>query len=135
MLSGDVETIRRARKLRRAMSLPEILLWQELRKRPAGLKFRRQQAARRYVADFYCHAAKLAVEVDGAAHDRGNGPQWDQERDLKLSAEGVVVLRVAARDVLDNLNGTVEYIVTQAGRMITSPPSSGWSTSPQGEEL
>jgi very-short-patch-repair endonuclease len=59
------------------MTLPEVLLWRELRKRPDGLKFRRQQAANSYVTDFYCHSARLAVEVDGEAHNRGNAPISD----------------------------------------------------------
>ena len=135
MLSGPVETLRRARRLRRAMSLPEVLLWQELRKRPNGLKFRRQQAATRFVTDFYCHSAKLAIEVDGEAHSRGNAPQWDARRDSELAQHGVRVLRIPAYEVLDNLEGVVQAIVTEADPNITSPPSSGWSPSPQGEDF
>jgi very-short-patch-repair endonuclease len=56
------------------MSLPEVLLWQALRARPGGWKFRRQHPSGPYVADFYCHEARLIVEVDGdrilAAIDR-----------------------------------------------------------------
>jgi len=117
------------------MSLPEILLWQELRKRPSGFKFRRQQAANAFVTDFYCHSAKLVVEVDGTAHERGNSPEWDGERDLLLRRHGMNVVRVGARDVLDNLEGVVSYIVLQADRLITPPPSCGWSPSPEGEDF
>ena len=138
MLSGPVETIRRARDLRRRMSLPEVLLWQELRKRPDGLKFRRQQAANGYVTDFYCHAAKLVIEVDGEAHNCGNAPDWDAERDRNLERYGVRTIRISARDVLDNLEGIVSHIVSEAGRLITTPPSARfarrWSPSPQGED-
>jgi very-short-patch-repair endonuclease len=134
MLSGPVETIRRARRLRRTMSLPEVLLWQELRKRPGGLKFRRQQAANRYVGDFYCHAANLIVEVDGEVHERGNAPEWDATRDLDFQRHGIQTLRIRAHDVLDNLEGTVSYIVSEANRLRTPPPSSGWSPSPEGED-
>jgi very-short-patch-repair endonuclease len=135
MLSGPVETIRRARRLRRTMSLPEVLLWQELRKRPEGLKFRRQQAANKYVTDFYCHAARLAIEVDGQAHERGNAPEWDAERDLSLYRQDVMTIRIAACDVLDNLEGTVMHVVNQAINRITPPPCSAWSPSPEGEDL
>ena len=134
MLSGPVETIRRARKLRRSMSLPEVLLWQQLRKRPEGLKFRRQQAARTFVTDFYCHTARLVIEVDGEAHERGNAPEWDANRDRVLEQEGLRTLRIPARDVLDNLEGTVTYIVLQAKDRIAPPPSFGWSPSPEGED-
>jgi very-short-patch-repair endonuclease len=60
-----------ARELRRSMSLPEGLLWRELRKRPGRFKFRRQHPVGRYIADFYCPAVKLIVEVDGLSHDYG----------------------------------------------------------------
>ena len=138
MLSGTRETIRRARNLRRTMSLPEVLLWQELRKRPEGLKFRRQHAASGYVTDFYCHAAQMVVEVDDEAHQRGDAVEWDSRRDLNLEQYGVRTLRIAARDVLDNLEGTVSLIVLRANERITPPPSADfvlrWSSSPEGED-
>ena len=135
MLSGPVETVRRARRLRRNMSLPEVLLWQELRKRPNGLKFRRQQAATEYVTDFYCHSANLAIEIDGEAHSRGNAPEWDASRDEKLARQQVRTLRIPAHEVLDNLEGVVQAIVMEASRFVTPPPSSGWSPSPEGEDF
>jgi very-short-patch-repair endonuclease len=116
------------------MSLPEVLLWQELRKRPAGLKFRRQQAATKYVTDFYCHSAGLAVEIDGEAHSRGNAPAWDARRDAELTRQGLRVFRIPAYEVLENLEGVVQVIVSEANRSITPPPSSGWSPSPKGED-
>jgi very-short-patch-repair endonuclease len=61
-------TFERARELRRQMSLPEIVLWQALRKaRLGGLRFRRQHPIGPYIVDFYCPAARLAIEVDGFA--------------------------------------------------------------------
>jgi len=134
MLSDPRDTILRARKLRRTMSLPEVLLWQQLRKRPEGLKFRRQQAASRYVTDFYCHSANLAIEIDGEAHSRGNAPEWDARRDGELSRQGVRMLRIPASEFLNNLEGVVQAIVIKAGEGITPPPSSGWSPSPEGED-
>ena len=74
-------TIIKARELRRTMSLPEGLLWQELRKRPGGYKFRRQHPILDFIADFYCPTARLILEVDGAAHDMGDRPRRDVERD------------------------------------------------------
>ena len=62
-------TIRRAKRLRRTLTPPEARLWVALRQKPDGLKFRRQHPIGRYVLDFYCDAAKLAVELDGAAHE------------------------------------------------------------------
>jgi very-short-patch-repair endonuclease len=115
------------------MTLPEVLLWQGLRKRPGGLKFRRQQAATTFVTDFYCHSANLAVEIDGEAHDRGNALERDARRDLALERQGVRT-SIPARDVLDNLEGTVRYIVKQARQLITPPPSFGWSPTLEAED-
>ena len=115
MLHGPKRTQRRARELRRTMSLPEVLLWQELRKRPAGLRFRRQHPAGTYVLDFFCPSRKLAIEVDGEAHERGDGPQRDRTRDAWLTGQGVRVIRIRAQDVLDDLEPVILHIVAEAG--------------------
>ncbi|HEX8527090.1 endonuclease domain-containing protein [Allosphingosinicella sp.] len=62
------------------MSLPEVLLWQQLRGEPAGLKFRRQHPTGPYDIDFYCSDARLAIEVDGEGHNRGDRPARDMAR-------------------------------------------------------
>jgi very-short-patch-repair endonuclease len=72
---------RNARKLRRKMTLPEVILWHWLRQRPDGLKFRRQHPTGPYVLDFFYSDARLAIEVDGEAHSRGNRPERDIGRD------------------------------------------------------
>src|SRR5579884_1287740 len=100
MLSGSKRTIRRARALRRQLSLPEVLLWRVLRTRPAGLKFRCQQAAGPFVLDFFCHEVSLGLEIDGESHNRGNQPALDAERDEYLRRNGYRVLRIPAADVL-----------------------------------
>ena len=114
MLSGPVPTIRRARTLRRNMSLPEVLLWKVLRTRPESLKFRRQQVAGPYVVDFFCYSVRLVVEVDGESHSRGNQPAIDQERDDYLRRNGCRVLRIPATDVLGDLDAVVCQIVAAA---------------------
>ncbi|MGB7655266.1 MAG: endonuclease domain-containing protein [Novosphingobium sp.] len=114
MLHGPKETQKRAAKLRRQMTLPEVVLWQELRKRPADLKFRRQHPAGRYVLDFYCALAWLAVEVDGIAHDMGDNPERDIVRDAWLDTQGVRVIRFPAPEVLRDVHGVVEQIAAAA---------------------
>ena len=64
MLQGSAQSKANAKRLRREMTLPEVLLWQRLKGRPNGLKFRKQHAAGDYVLDFYCHEKKLIVEID-----------------------------------------------------------------------
>jgi very-short-patch-repair endonuclease len=70
-----------SRRLRRNMTAPEALLRQMLRRSPAGIKFRRQYAIGPYIADFYCPAAKLVIEVDGQIHDFEQQAEHDAARD------------------------------------------------------
>jgi len=90
-----------ARKLRREMTLPEVLLWRELRQ--SDLKFRKQHPVGRYVLDFYCAAAKLGIEVDGIAHDMGDHPETDVARDASLRERGLEIVRIRAADVLKSV--------------------------------
>ena len=103
-----------ARRLRKTMTAPEIALWLALRENDAGLRFRRQHAAGRYVLDFYCAPARLAIEVDGEAHNRGDRSRRDAVRDEWLATQGTHVLRYAAGEILTNLDGVVREIMTIA---------------------
>mgnify|MGYP005991164251 CR=1 FL=1 len=111
MLKKPARTVRSARKLRRALSLPEVLLWRVLRARPGGFKFRRQHPAGPFVLDFYCAEARLCIEIDGQAHDRGDGPVRDARRDAVLKAHGIETLRIPASDVLADMASVVVGIV------------------------
>jgi very-short-patch-repair endonuclease len=109
------ENIRIARHLRRNLSLPEVILWQQLRTRPAAYRFRRQFPINGHVIDFACLERRLAIEVDGEAHSMGNRPQRDIHRNQLLAKVGFQTLRIAARDVLDNLEGVMQLIATACG--------------------
>jgi very-short-patch-repair endonuclease len=111
---GNARSVRRARRLRREMSLPEVLLWQVLRERPAGLKFRRQHPSGPYDLDFFCSDARLAIEVDGEAHDRAGRPARDAARDAWLIERGVETMRIPAVDVLKDLDAVVRAIIAEA---------------------
>jgi very-short-patch-repair endonuclease len=132
MLGTTKRNVRRARALRRSMTLPEVLLWRLLRTRPDGLKFRRQHPAGPYVLDFYCESAKLAVEVDGAVHGMGDLPKRDAERDQWLAKAGIQTYRIPARDVLDDEEAVLTAIVQLCGPCQTPPPPFGRSPSPSG---
>ncbi len=125
MLQGPKPTQRLARRLRRTMSLPEVLLWQVLRRRPGGLRFRRQHPAGPYVLDFFCPATWLAVEVDGMAHGLGDRPVRDSARDAWLVAQGVHVLRVPATAILADIDIVVRHIVDIARGLPLHQPSAG----------
>ena len=104
--------VRLARNLRRTMTLPEVMLWQQLRKRPYGFRFRRQFPCLGYVIDFACLERRIAIEVDGAAHSMGDRPERDRRRDAVLAEAGFQTLRIAARDVLDNLEAVMTLLRT-----------------------
>ena len=106
--------VMRAKALRRNMSPPELRLWAELQKRPAGLKFRKQHPAGPYTLDFYCPAAKLCVEVDGTAHSMGSNPQRDIARDAFLDAHGVKSIRIPAQFIKDRLDDVMKHIQAEA---------------------
>jgi len=114
MLRASSRTVHRARRQRREMSLPEVLLWQALRQRPDGLKFRKQHPAGTYTLDFFCAAAALCIEVDGEAHDRGDQPTFDPNRDAWLALHGIATLRIPASVILRDLAAAVTSIVAAA---------------------
>lgn len=103
----------RAWEMRRSMTPEEQLLWDHLRaSRLQGFHFRRQQVIDGFIADFYCHAARLVVEVDGAGH--GDQIEYDAERDRILAARGLRILRVTNDEVRSDLDGVLASIVANA---------------------
>jgi very-short-patch-repair endonuclease len=110
-----------ARKLRKSMSLPEAMLWQRLRGSQLGMKFRRQHPVGPYVADFYCRDARLIIEIDGEAHNRGDRPEKDAARDAYLLDKGFEVLRIAAVEVLRDANAAAEGIAARLGNPLHQP--------------
>ena len=102
--------VTKARAFRRALTLPEVLLWQVLRKKGAAHRFRRQHPAGPYVLDFFCPAAGLCVEVDGKAHDMGDNPRRDERRDAWLLEQGIKTLRVPAEEVLRDVEPVIRLI-------------------------
>ena len=91
------------------MTEAELILWQRLRRNQLrGFHFRRQQVIDGFIADFYCHAAGLVVEVDGGVH--GGQAAYDEERDRVLSQRGLRVLRIGNDEVQRDLDGVLGRI-------------------------
>jgi very-short-patch-repair endonuclease len=108
-------TMKRARRLRREMSPPEVMLWQRLRRRSdQAPAFRRQHPMGPYILDFYCHAAKLAIEVDGYVHATGDHPQRDERKDRYLRSQGLEVLRLAASEVMADPDEAADGVIRLA---------------------
>jgi very-short-patch-repair endonuclease len=99
-----------ARRLRRNLSLPEKLLW--VRLRASDVRFRRQHPIGPYILDFYCPARKLAIEVDGFAHDTGDRPTRDEARTAWLRDQGIDVVRIPAKDVLPDPDGVADALIS-----------------------
>lgn len=93
----------------------ERLLWGLLRNRGlGGLKFRRQHPCNGYFLDFYCHEARLAVELDGSQHLEGNQAAYDEERTRVLEQEGIRVLRFWNGDVSAHIEEVLGVIWEEA---------------------
>ena len=109
----------RARGMRKAMTEPEVMLWSRLRGRgPDKPTFRRQHPFGRVILDFYCPAARLAVEVDGATHWDEEAQAKDEARDLWLMAQGVEVLRIPASRIYLDLGGVTDGVLLRAQALI-----------------
>ncbi|MBI1197657.1 MAG: DUF559 domain-containing protein [Phenylobacterium sp.] len=128
-MDAPAETRDLARRLRRNMSLPEVLLWRALKgRRLAGLGFRRQHPIGTYVLDFYCAEHRLCVEVDGRDHDVGGRPARDRLRDEWLAAKGIRTLRLPARIILQEVDDAARTILAFL-READAPPSGELSRS------
>ena len=99
----------RAQTLRKNMTKEERRLWYEYLRQYTH-QFRRQVTFGHYILDFYCAAAKLAIELDGSQHYETDGQQYDEKRDAWLESQGIQVLRFSNTDVLQNLDGVCQVI-------------------------
>lgn len=103
------ELLQRARELRKQQTSAEAFLWECLRdRRLLKAKFRRQHNIGQYIVDFYCHAALLAIEVDGAVHD--SQQVRDADRDEWIQSQGLTVLRFRNDEVFDELEKVLRAI-------------------------
>lgn len=98
-----------ARELRKNMTREEKQLWyQFLRSHP--LRFLRQKVIDNYIADFYCHDARLVIELDGSQHYETQGLLRDQIRTERMEQRGLTVLRIPNNAVRNNFDGVCAYI-------------------------
>jgi len=111
----------RARAMRKAMTEPEVMLWSRLRGRhPDKPTFRRQHPFGSMILDFYCPAARLAVEVDGASHWGDDAQAKDAARDRWLMSQGVRVYRVPAGRIYHDLGGVTDGVLLYAQALIAA---------------
>lgn len=112
-----------AKRLRREMSRPEYLLWVRLKElRGSGMRIRRQHAIGPFVADFYCAAARLVIEIDGMHHDHRSDS--DFARSEYFASLGLRTVRWEAKAVLADPDGCADAASAYAAPVLAPPPLS-----------
>ncbi len=115
------ETFETARILRKNMTLQEKLVWEKLKnKQICGKRFRRQHPVELFIADFYCHQARLVVEIDGDAHKKQK--EYDDGRSAEMEKYYIKVIRFKNSDVENNIERVVKTITDEVDKRIKSPP-------------
>jgi type I restriction enzyme R subunit len=108
-----VDQLENARAMRKQQTVAEELLWNLLRRRQLdGFKFRRQHQFGKYVADFYCHEAKLVIECEGRVHDSNEQWNHDQNRDAYMISQGLRVLRFTNEEIVSRTEEVLKRILT-----------------------
>jgi very-short-patch-repair endonuclease len=115
----DQKRTERARSLRRALTPAELLLWTRIRAgQLAGFKFVRQEPVDCYYVDFVCRERRLIVELDGGQD--AESPK-DQQRDRALRALGYRVIRIWNNDVIENLDGVLQRLLSELDKSPLTP--------------
>lgn len=111
MLNYNKKLKQLSRNLRNNLTDAEKLLWSKIRmKQLKDCQFYRQKIIGKYSVDFYCHSAKLAIELDGGQHYSDEGMEKDRARDAYLASLGVKVLRFSDKEMMMNTDGVLKTI-------------------------
>jgi very-short-patch-repair endonuclease len=123
MRTQDI-SLKRAKRMRRALTPQELGLWLRLKDRQlGGFKFRHQHPIGPYILDFYCAEARLAVEIDGEAHGAPEQVAHDVRRDAYFRQMGIGTLRLSAEMLKNPAVATGHILETLRGRNALSTPS------------
>ena len=105
---------RPARNLRNGMTDAERLLWSKIKGRQvSGTRWYRQKPLKDFILDFYCHEAKLVIEVDGGQHFEEEGRLADKDRDEEIAHLGFQVLRFGNNEIFKNIEGVLMMVGTE----------------------
>ncbi len=120
------ESLEYSKKLRKNMTDAENTLWYYLRdKQLNNLKFRRQEAIGKYIADFVCYEHKLIIELDGGQHNTENVISNDEIRKKFLESSGFTVLRFWNNEIFENIEGVIDKILEFTGKHTLAPCGRG----------
>ena len=104
----------RAKELRWPMTPAETALWERLKgKQLHGLKFRRQHPLHHFILDFYCHAHRLIIEIDGGIHQQQK--DYDESRTEWLTQRDFKVIRFTNEEVLNDIETVLRKIAQACG--------------------
>ena len=103
-------TFKWARELRESETIAEKLLWEQISNNKLGVKFRRQHPLKWFIADFYCHAAKLVIELDGGVHLDKLQKDYDEGRETELKNLGLNVIRFTNNEIENSIEQVIETI-------------------------
>jgi very-short-patch-repair endonuclease len=106
--NASPEIFRKAEELRNNMTEAERLLWEKLRNNQLGVRFKPQHPIEHFIADFYCHSAKLVIELDGEIHEQQK--EYDIGREAEMEKYDIKVIRFKNHEVLENVDSIVERI-------------------------
>ena len=120
-ISYKKQLIQLGKNLRNNSTKEEIILWQYLKQKQLGVKFRRQQPIDKYIADFVCFEKKIIIELDGGQHNSSLGIQKDRSRDLFFTNNGFKVIRIWNNEINQNIEGVIRKIQSE----IECPPPEG----------
>ena len=110
-LDYNQKNISLAKNLRKNMTPQEKRLWYDFLSK-YEVRFQRQKAIDNFIADFYCHKAKLIIEVDGSQHYSKEGRQKDEFRTEILEGYELKLIRFTNAQIITNFRGVCEYIDT-----------------------
>lgn len=105
-----------AKQLRLNPTEAEDFLWNQLSAKKLGVRFKRQHPVLYFIADFYCHQAKLIIEVDGGYHQIPEQYEYDTNRDAELESLGLRVIRFTNEQVLLDIDKVLEKIEKEIKR-------------------
>ncbi|AJC49396.1 DNA methylase [Allofrancisella guangzhouensis] len=113
----------RAKELRQAGNLSEVLLWNKLKnKQLLNLDFNRQRIIGNYIVDFYCPSLNIVIEVDGSSHN--NKCEYDEQRQVYLESLGLGIERILDEDVKFNIEGVLFYLEGKLQKLKVLPRQS-----------
>lgn len=121
----------KARELRKAGNLAEVLFWNRVKnKQFKGFDFDRQKIIGNYIVDFFCTNCNTVIEIDGSSHD--DKFEYDAERDAFLQSLGLYIIHIPAKDVLQNLDEVMQMLFDHPALKGTPPVEGNWGEKVQG---